>query len=50
MRNAYKVWSENLKGRNILEDLGVDGIDNIKIYLIETGFWVWNLTKYGGSM
>jgi hypothetical protein len=29
MRNAYKFWSENLKGRDRLEDLGVDG-DDIK--------------------
>jgi hypothetical protein len=26
MRNAYKVWSENLKDRNHSEDVGVDGI------------------------
>jgi hypothetical protein len=25
MRNAYKIWSENLKGRDHEEDLGVDG-------------------------
>jgi hypothetical protein len=25
MRNAYKIWLENLKGRDHLEDLGVDG-------------------------
>jgi hypothetical protein len=25
MRNAYKNWSDNLKGRDHLEDLGVDG-------------------------
>jgi hypothetical protein len=23
MRNAYKFWSENLKGRNHMEDLGI---------------------------
>jgi hypothetical protein len=26
MRNAYKVWLENLKGGNNSEDLGVDGV------------------------
>jgi hypothetical protein len=25
MRNAYKCWSENPKGRDHLENLGVDG-------------------------
>jgi len=25
MRNAYKFWSENLKGRDHLEDLSTDG-------------------------
>jgi hypothetical protein len=25
MRNAYKISSENLKGRDHLEDVGVDG-------------------------
>jgi hypothetical protein len=25
MRNAFKLWSENLKGRDHLEDLGVEG-------------------------
>jgi hypothetical protein len=26
MRNVYKFWSENLKGRDYLEDLDVDGM------------------------
>jgi hypothetical protein len=25
VRNAYRFWSDNLKGRDHLEDLGVDG-------------------------
>jgi hypothetical protein len=25
MRNSYNIWLENLKGRDHLEDLGVDG-------------------------
>jgi hypothetical protein len=25
MRNAYKIWSENLKARDHSEDLGIDG-------------------------
>jgi hypothetical protein len=25
MKNTYIFWSENLKGRNHLEDIGVDG-------------------------
>jgi hypothetical protein len=37
MRNEYIVWLENLKGRNHLEDLGIDG----KIIL------EWMLGKWG---
>jgi hypothetical protein len=25
MRNEYKIWSENLNGRDHSEDLGIDG-------------------------
>jgi hypothetical protein len=34
MRNAYEIWAENLKGRDQLEDPGVDG----KIHII-MGLW-----------
>jgi hypothetical protein len=39
MKNMYtKSWSENLKGRDHSEDLGIDGwIDNIKMDLREIG-------------
>jgi hypothetical protein len=30
-----KFWSENLKGRNHSEDLGVDGMSNIRTNLRE---------------
>jgi hypothetical protein len=31
MKNAYKIYSENLKGRNLLEDLDRKREDSIKI-------------------
>lgn len=31
MRNVYKIWSENLKGRDYLENLGME--ENTKMYL-----------------
>jgi hypothetical protein len=39
IRNAYKFWSENLKERKHLEDLGVGGRikPNIRIDLWEGG-------------
>jgi hypothetical protein len=37
MKNAYKLFSENLKGRDHTEDLGVDG-DNIRIDLRGIGW------------
>jgi hypothetical protein len=36
MSNVYKVWPENLKGRNQLGDAGLSG-DNIKMYLKNIG-------------
>jgi hypothetical protein len=39
MRNAYKFWSENLKGRDHSEDLGVD-----REIILE-----WILEKKGGK-
>jgi hypothetical protein len=38
MRNTRRIWSENLKGRDHTEDLVVDGKDNIRIDLRETGW------------
>jgi hypothetical protein len=35
MRNIYKFWAENLKGRNHSEDLGIDG-RNIRMDLTGT--------------
>jgi hypothetical protein len=25
VRNAFEIWLGNMKGRNLLEDLGIDG-------------------------
>jgi hypothetical protein len=33
MKNAYKLYSENLKGRNRLEGVDRKWEDNIKIYI-----------------
>jgi hypothetical protein len=30
MRNMYKLWLESLKGRDHLEDIGVDGRITLK--------------------
>jgi hypothetical protein len=40
MRNGYNIWLGNLKGRDHLEDIGVDGRweDNIRMYLREIGW------------
>jgi hypothetical protein len=32
---TWKTWSENLKGRDHAEDIGVDGRDNIRMDLGE---------------
>jgi hypothetical protein len=34
-KNAYKVWSENLHGRDRLEDTGVDGRIILKLIFEE---------------
>jgi hypothetical protein len=33
-----KFWSENLKGRDHSEDLGIDGRILLEMYLRETGY------------
>jgi hypothetical protein len=35
-----RFWTENLKRRDQLEDLGIDG-DNIRMYLVEIVWKVW---------
>jgi hypothetical protein len=40
-RNAYKVWSENLKGRDLSEELGVDGRIILEEILGKEGGKVW---------
>jgi hypothetical protein len=37
MRNAYKVWLKSLKGRDHLEDLGVDGKVVLKLIIMDIG-------------
>jgi hypothetical protein len=34
MRNTYKLWSEDLKGRNHLEDVVLNGRIILKLILI----------------
>jgi len=40
IRNAYKIWSKNLKERADSEDLSLDGRTILE----------WNLRKEGGNM
>jgi hypothetical protein len=42
MRNAYKFWSENLKGRDLSEDLGEDGRITLEWVLGKQCRKVWN--------
>jgi hypothetical protein len=41
MRNAYRIVVENQKGRDHLEDLGIDGKIILEWILWETGWMVW---------
>jgi hypothetical protein len=41
MRNAYNVLVGKPGGKNHLEDLSVEGEDNIRIDLREIGWRVW---------
>jgi hypothetical protein len=43
IRNAYKIWSENLKGRDHSEDLGVDGRIILERILRKWYEKVWNV-------
>jgi hypothetical protein len=37
-RNAYKIWSENMKGRDHSEDLGIDRSIILK-WILEEAVW-----------
>jgi hypothetical protein len=57
MRNAYKIWAGNLKGRDHLEVLGVDGKILLEWILgkhdgkVWTGFiWLWIGTSGGRDL
>jgi hypothetical protein len=40
-RNAYGVWPENLKGKDYLDDLGVDGRIILKSVLMKNYVKMW---------
>jgi hypothetical protein len=42
MRNAYKTWTENLKGRDHVEDLGVGGRIILEVILGNFSGKMWN--------
>jgi hypothetical protein len=55
LRSEYRFWSENLKGRNNVVDLGIDGRIILKLILgkdgrkVWTGFF-WLRTGTGGGL
>jgi len=54
MKNAYKLWSENVKGRDHVEDTGID--ERIKLrWILKYGMlmwagFIWHRTGMNGSV